>query len=69
MTLKPVGTEYWHDYGIDMTSADSRGTRILYKVVEHVMCDRFTGDKVGALCERIEPIKVEKYSTQKVSDG
>jgi len=61
INLRPIGTEFEIDFGMDAFSTDPRGRKIKYKVTKHSSILRFPGGGVGELCESIEPVSVEYY--------
>jgi len=59
--LRPIGTEFEIDLGVDVHSTDPRGRKIKYRVIKHSSVMRFPDDNVGELCESVEPVSVEYY--------
>jgi hypothetical protein len=60
-SLRPIGTEFEIDLGVDPSSTDPRGRKIRYRVVDHKRVMRFFGDEEGELAEVLEAISIEYY--------
>lgn len=62
-SLRPIGTEFEIDLGVNLSSTDSNsmGRKIKYRVVGHKKVARFYGDKEGKLAEELEAISISYY--------
>lgn len=58
-SLRPVGTEYWHETPFPHAGSDGRQYRFLYRVKSHDKVLRFFEDVVGEWAETVEVIKSE----------
>lgn len=57
MDLRPIGTEFEIDYGVDRSTTDSRGKKIRYKVTGH----ESEGEVVEAISIEYYDIDYSKY--------
>lgn len=47
--LKPVGTEFWYDFPLNLSSTETRRTRIKYKVINHVLVKKQWMEELKAI--------------------
>jgi hypothetical protein len=57
--LRPIGTEFWHEFPLSKISTLNVQSRFLYRIESHKLCARFDGDEVGELKEILQPLKHE----------
>ena len=65
MSLRPVGTEFWYQFPIPMSSTQAHADRFLYRIVRHRMAQLQNGT-VGLLEEAV-PIDEEKVYPESCS--